>query len=444
MSQIKDSGIKWIGKIPKEWTLKKIKYITKIPITDGPHETPVFVDEGIPFYSVDSIQNEHIVYEPCRYISGDDAKRYDKKEVPIYGDILIGKAASIGKVAVIDRNIRMQIWSPLAIIRTNEKIMHNLFLKYYLLSNSAQIEIELRSTSNTQKNIAMKDIENIIVPLADIDEQALIAKFLDDKVEKIDEILNDLNNQIELLNKYKKSLITETVTRGLNPNVELKDSGVDWIGMIPESWIENKIKYIAKVNGRVGFKGYSKDDLVGPDEGAYTIGGKHISTNKLNLDEPEYISWKKYYESPEIMIHKNDIIMAQRGTLGKVVIIEDDIGEATINPSLVLLNKIDINNKFLYWIINSDVIRENINVVNTSTAVPMISQTQIGNFKICIPPRKEQDEIVNYLDKKCKEIDDLISDKQMQIEKMEKYKKSLIYEYVTGKKRVKGAEELYG
>ena len=183
---MKDSGVKWIGNIPKNWKIKKIKYITKIPITDGPHETPVFVDEGVPFYSVDGIQNEHIIYEPCRYISIEDANRFDKKEIPLYGDILMGKAASIGKIAIIDRNIRMQIWSPLAIIRANENIVNNIFLKYYLLSNSAQTEIELKSTSNTQKNIAMEDIENIIIPLPSIDEQKLIACFVDKKVMNID------------------------------------------------------------------------------------------------------------------------------------------------------------------------------------------------------------------------------------------------------------------
>lgn len=425
MSNMKDSGIKWIGEIPENWEIYSLKHLFQM-FAGGDIDEYDFSDEyteqtPYPIYS-NSLENKGLFGYTSKY-------RFSGNTFTVTGRGYVGKAT-----------VRNDSYYPIVRLLVCVPIQKDDTRYFAYCVNSADLLGE--QTAMAQLTTQKLGINKF--PRPNIKEQQVIASFLNDKVKKIDEILNDLNNQVGILNKYKKSLITETVTGGLNPKVKMKNSKINWIEMIPESWIENKIKYIAKVNGRVGFKGYSKDDLVGPDEGAYTIGGKHISTNKLNLDEPEYISWEKYYESPEIMIHKNDIIMSQRGTLGKVVIIEDDIGEATINPSLVLLNKIDINNKFLYWIINSDVIRENINVVNTSTAVPMISQTQIGNFKICIPPRKEQDEIANYLDKKCTEIDELIANKQEQIEKMEKYKKSLIYEYVTGKKRVKGAEELYG
>lgn len=437
---MKDSGIKWIGKIPKEWEINKIKYEYRIQtgFTPDTSNDEYYTDENgytwISIADMSNVDNNGEIDESSIMIS---EKYINEKHPQIVkkGSLLYSFKLSVGKVAFAKKDL----YTNEAIASFNsDNYLRYLYYAAFLIEENANINIYGAKILNQDL------IKNSITIIPDKKEQKLIASFLDGKVKKINEIIKDLNSQVNILKKYKKLLITETVTRGLNPNAELKDSSVDWIEVIPKNWIENKIKYIAKVNGRVGFKGYSKDDLVGPDEGAYTIGGKHISTNKLNLDEPEYISWEKYYESPEIMIHKNDIIMAQRGTLGKVVIIEEDIGEATINPSLVLLNKIVINNKFLYWIINSDVIRKNIDVVNTSTAVPMISQTQIGNFKICIPPREEQDEIVKYLDKKCDEIDNIIVDKHTQIEKMEKYKKSLIYEYVTGKKRVKGAEELYG
>ena len=117
MLEYKDSGIEWIGKIPKDWEVSKIKYITKNPITDGPHETPEFLDSGVPFYSVDSIVNNKIIYYPSRYISAEDANRFDKKVKPTLNDILVGKAASTGKIAIVDEDIRFQIWSPLALIR---------------------------------------------------------------------------------------------------------------------------------------------------------------------------------------------------------------------------------------------------------------------------------------------------------------------------------------
>jgi type I restriction enzyme S subunit len=190
------------------------------------------------------------------------------------------------------------------------------------------------------------------------------------------------------------------------------------------------------VQGRVGFKGYTKEDLVDVGEGAYTIGGKHITTNVLNLDDAEYISWDKYYESPEIMVNRGDIVFAQRGTLGKAAYIDKEIGAATINPSLVLIKNITANAKYLHWYLISSSMLTEIDLLNTSTAVPMISQFQINNICTPNPPLNEQQAIADYLDKKCGEIDELITIKQQKIESLKEYKKSVIYEYVTGKKEV--------
>ena len=423
MEKMKDSGVKWIGNIPKNWKIKKIKYITKIPITDGPHETPVFVDEGVPFYSVDGIQNEHIIYEPCRYISIEDANRFDKKEIPLYGDILMGKAASIGKIAIIDRNIRMQIWSPLAIIRANENIVNNIFLKYYLLSNSAQTEIELKSTSNTQKNIAMEDIENIIIPLPSIDEQKLIACFVDKKVMNIDEILKKLNNQIEILENYKKSLITETVTKGLNKNIEMKNSEIDWIGDIPKHWDIYYLKHL--------FKMYAGGDA---DEYDFSAEYSEVTPYPIysnSLENDGLFGYMSKYR-----FSGNTFTVTGRGDVGKAIARNNKY--YPIVRLLVCIPLFEDDTRYYSYCVNSA------DLLGEQTAMAQLTTQKLGINKFPRPPIYEQKEIADYLDKKCKEIDELVEDKKQQIEKMVQYKKSLIYEYVTGKKRVKGAEELYG
>ena len=423
MEKMKDSGVKWIGNIPKNWKIKKIKYITKIPITDGPHETPVFVDEGVPFYSVDGIQNEHIIYEPCRYISIEDANRFDKKEIPLYGDILMGKAASIGKIAIIDRNIRMQIWSPLAIIRANENIVNNIFLKYYLLSNSAQTEIELKSTYNTQKNIAMEDIENIIIPLPSIDEQKLIACFVDKKVMNIDEILKKLNNQIEILENYKKSLITETVTKGLNTNIEMKNSEIDWIGDIPKHWDIYYLKHL--------FKMYAGGDA---DEYDFSAEYSEVTPYPIysnSLENDGLFGYMSKYR-----FSGNTFTVTGRGDVGKAIARNNKY--YPIVRLLVCIPLFEDDTRYYSYCVNSA------DLLGEQTAMAQLTTQKLGINKFPRPPIYEQKEIADYLDKKCKEIDGLVEDKKQQIEKMVQYKKSLIYEYVTGKKRVKGAEELYG
>lgn len=210
-----------------------------------------------------------------------------------------------------------------------------------------------------------------------------------------------------------------------------KDSGIAWIGEIPEHWKIIDLKYLSDIRGRIGFRGYTVSDLVSEGEGAFVIGGKHINQCVLNMEYPDYISWDKYYESPEIMVSKGDIVMAQRGTLGKVAIIEYDINEATINPSLVLIKNIKCQGKFLYYYLNSESTLTLISILNTATAVPMISQNQIENMPIPIPSSIEQQSIATYLDQKCGEIDELITLQEEMITKLQSYKQSVITEAVT-------------
>lgn len=210
-----------------------------------------------------------------------------------------------------------------------------------------------------------------------------------------------------------------------------KPSGIDWIGDIPSHWKLSKIKFIGEIRGRIGFRGYTTADLVSEGEGALTIGGKHISNNVIDLTDPEYISWDKYYESPEIMVSKGDIVIAQRGTLKRTAYISKNIGPATINPSLVLLTNIKINPKYLHSYLCSNATTEFIDYLNTATAVPMISQNQIENIRIIEPPLAEQEAIAAWLDKKCEEIDAAIAKVDREIELIDELKQSEISRVVT-------------
>lgn len=210
-----------------------------------------------------------------------------------------------------------------------------------------------------------------------------------------------------------------------------KNRRIALIGDIPKHWEVKKLKHFAKVNGRIGFRGYTTDDLVAEGNGAYTIGGKHIANCVLDLSSPDFISWEKYYESPEIMVKQGDILMAQRGSLGKVAVVRDKIKEATINPSLVLINGIAINNIFLYYFLISKSTTSYIELINTATAVPMISQNQIENIYAPVPPLNEQEKIANWLDWKVGQIDDIIAEKESIVADMQKYRHSLIHKTVT-------------
>lgn len=211
-----------------------------------------------------------------------------------------------------------------------------------------------------------------------------------------------------------------------------KDSGIEWIGEIPEHWEVKKIKFISTIQGRIGFKGYSVHDIVASGEGALTLGAKHISkNNKIDLTEPEFISWDKYYESPEIMLKTGDILVAQRGSLGKVALLDSIIGEATINPSLLILRNLAILPEFLLYYLSSNVFLEFIKIINSATAVPMISQQQLGDFKLPICNDQEQITIASFLDRKTTEIDHIIANKQKLIALYEEEKQAIINQAVT-------------
>ena len=173
-----------------------------------------------------------------------------------------------------------------------------------------------------------------------------------------------------------------------------------------DEWNKDYLGDLCEVNGRIGFRGYTKSDLVKAGEGALTLGGKHIDSNdELDLSDPEYLSWEKYHESPEIKVKKNNIILAQRGTLGRSALIDKDIGKATINPSMVLLKNFNINNIFLHYFLTTTKIKKEIIRKSSSTAVPMISQREIKKIKISYPSSKEQIKVSNFFSNIDKKID---------------------------------------
>lgn len=414
----KDSGIQWLGEIPSHWDLQRTKRIVRL------------VTDNVSDHSLKKVALENIESWTGRFIETENEFAGEGVEFR-QNDILFGKLrpylAKVYKAEFSGQSVG-DIYVFRALDNKSSDFLKYLFISYPFIS------IVDGSTYGAKMPRANWDfISNLILPVPPLAEQEVIAAYLDQKVGKIDAILSEKEAMVEQLQQYRKSLISETVTRGLDPNVPMKDSGIDWIGQIPQHWSMVKLKSIAKVNGRIGFRGYTTADLVQNGDGAYAIGGKHITKCVLDLSKPDFISWKKYYESPEIMVKKGDILMAQRGSLGKVALIRDDIREATINPSLVLLNNLRISNIFLYYYLVSNSTLTYIELLNTATAVPMISQNQIENLFVPVPSVHEQNAISAFLDIKTHEIDTAISELQSQIEDLKAYKSSVITEAVTGK-----------
>lgn len=413
-----DSGIEWWGNVPAHWDLLRAKHMFSL------------VTENVSDSTLPKIALENIESGTGRYIETESdfmgkGIEFEKD------DILFGKLRPY-LAKVYQAEFKGQSVGDIYVFRSKVNQEPN-FLKYLLLSYPFISAVDGSTYGAKMPRANWEFISHMLLPCPPITEQQIIASYLDHKVGQIDAVITEKEKMLKDLKTYRTAIITEAVTKGLDKNAEMEDSGIEWLGLIPKHWSLVKLKYKAKVNGRIGFRGYTTADLVQAGEGAYAIGGKHITNCVLDLSNPEYISWDKYYESPDIMVKKGNILMAQRGSLGKTALVREDIGPATINPSLVLLSSIEINEIFLYYYLISNSCLAYINLLNTATAVPMISQNQIENIFVPIPPMEEQSKIASYLDKKVIEISHSIDQVSFQIDNFKAYKSSIITEAVTGK-----------
>lgn len=379
----KDSGIAWIGEIPEHWEITSFK--RKITINNG-KDYKDFLDAEI--YPV---MGSGGCFAYCSNYM------YD------------GEALLLGRKGTIDKPlyVKGKFW---AVDTMFYAIPHaNLDCKfaYYL---ALMFPFNLYSTSTSLPSLTQTDLGNILVAFPFLSEQQSIATYLDQKCGEIDELITLQEEMITKLQSYKQSVITEAVTKGLDKNVPLKDSGIEWIGEFPEHWKVVKIKYLAKIKSGDSI---SSNEII--QEGIYEVyGGNGLMgyCNKKN-------------------VNGFNIIIGRVGALcGNVRLISES---KYITDNALILNCFD-NALYPYMYIMLKA--ANLNNLNTSNAQPLITGSKVLNVSLPIPPLFEQQSITDYLDRKCSEIDELISIKQQKIEKLKDYKKSLIFECVTGKRKV--------
>lgn len=408
----KDSGIEWIGEIPQNWRLSKYKYFAHSGMGDTILAEQL-VGNGIPVYS--ATQEEKIF----GYVT--HANTILKK-----GDLVIpARGNSIGCVTYIKDEIatctQTTIYSKL-----NNICNKYLFYCCYGLKDNW---FEYDDTAIPQ--ITVKQIKNNPLPLPNKQEQQEIADYLDKKCEEIDISIETQKNIIKKLKEYKQSVITETVTKGLDKSVPLKDSGVEWIGKIPKHWEICKIKNY--INLKTGTTPSSRNtELLIGDYNWFTP--VDFNENIVLSNSARKINITAKEENIVTSFPINTVFIIGIGaTTGK-------IGFSTVEGSCnqqitaMLPKSSNILSKFLlYWMLaNSCFIRE----TALFTTLPIINNTTLGQYLLLKPQIKEQQQIVEYLDSKCTEINNTITDKERLIEKLTEYKKSLIYECVTGKRKV--------
>ena len=425
--EMKDSGIEWIGEIP-------LKYIASC-------NDEILSEDTNPDTQFEYIEIGDVSYEQgisgSKLLSFKDApsraRRIVKKD-----DIIVSTVRTYLKaVASIPKKYEGQIVSTgFAVIRP--KNIDSRFLLYCLLSDNFVSEIESRSTGVSYPAINSSDVMRIKIKVPTNTWQTLIASFLDSKCAEIDKAVEATKASIEEYKKLRQAIITEAVTKGLDPTVEMKDSGCEELGKIPKTYEILSLSKKVSLYGRIGFRGYTTSDLVEEGEGAITLSpGNILDNGKLVFDHCSYLSWYKYDESPEIKVKNGDILLVKTGSsYGKSGIVEELPLETTVNPQLIVIKDFNCINKWLFYFMQTAYFKSCCESIVGGGTIPTMSQQKIAKTKIAVPYRMEQMQITKYLDSKCSEIDSLIKSKEKLIEELTAYRKSLIYEYVTGKKEV--------
>lgn len=412
-SEMKDSGVDIIDSIPISWEIMRLKFLCKI--MTGDQDTQDAVLNGIyPFYVRSPIvekSNKHTFEGEAILMAGDG--------------VGAGKVFhhAFGKIAVHQR---------VYCLFDFHRINSNFF--YYYIGNLFPLEIEKGSAMSTVVSVRLPMLKDFFVVFPKLEIQTAIANYLDAKCAQIDEIISEIQKSIEEYKKWKSSIIFEAVTKGLDPNVEMKDSGVEWIGKIPKDFILMKLKYVLSCPMAYGASesGVEYDSslpryirITDIDED-----GKLKDTNKLSLT---------FEQAKGYILQDGTILFARSGaTVGKTFLYTSKMEYAAFAGYLIsaIPDKGKVISRIVYYYTNSSGYVEWCKSICDQATIQNIGAQKYGDMPIVIPRFSEQTAIADYLDNKCAQIDEIISEKEALISDLELYKKSLIYEVVTGKIRV--------
>ena len=425
---MKDSGIPWIGEIPEEWVVKRLKYSCKLYGRIGfrGYTTDDLVEkgEGAITLSPSNFDGIKLDFSKCSYLSWQ--KYEESPEIMVsQGDVLLVKTASVGKCVYVDYLPLECTVNPQILVLKEHKDSAK-FIAYIFQTQFGQAYIDVTKGGTSIPSISQENIGKYSFIFPPVAEQEAIAEFLDRKCGEVDELVALQEQMIEELKAYKQSIITEAVTKGLNPNAPMKPSNIDWIGPIPAHWEEMRLKFIGEFQNGLT---YTPSDVCG-DEGTLVLRSSNIQDGKLVFNDNVYVNTVP----SSLMVEQGDIIICSRNgsasLVGKCALVQENI-IASFGAFMVRFRS-NIDNRYALYLISTVIPKYK--VLFTTTTINQLTKGMLSTMVGIVPPRNEQREIADYLDQKCADIDALINIKQQKIEDLKQYKKSLIYEYVTGKK----------
>ena len=415
--EYKESGVEWIGKFPKNWEVKRLKYVADLNMGQSPSSEEYNSDQiGIPFLQGNA---EFGLHHPTPKIYCPTARKQAS-----LGDILLSVRAPVGAINIADQ--KYGIGRGLCAIRPRTNQLECHYAKYLL--EVVRTELHVVATGSTYDAVAVDDISNLTCVVPPTSEQRQIANFLDRKTKQIDELIRIKERRIELLQEQRTALINQAVAKGLDPNVEMKPSGVEWIGEIPTHWKKSRLKYESLVPVQYGLN-INSDLYV--EQGIRFIRTTDITEDGELIDKGVYLETESVEEI--YLTQPNDFLISRSGTLGRTYLHQSE-ARHTYGGYLVRFNfGCSVKSRFIFYFTRSQCFGDWIVLNTVQSTIGNVNGQKYSNLEIPVPSFSEQTQIANFLEHKTKQIDELIAAEQRKIELLQEYRQSLISEVVTGK-----------
>lgn len=421
--EYKDSGVSWLGNIPALWNIVK----TKRHFQNEKRVAGKYANQ----YERLALTMNGVIKRDKEDAEGLQPESFEGYQV-LEQNQLVFKLIDLENVKTsrVGLSPYTGIVSPAYIILHNDQ-QDNRFYYYYYMNMYYQEIFNYLGGEGVRSALNAKDLLETPIPDISLKQQKVIADYLDKECARIDDIVEKQRNIIEKLKEYKKSVITEAVTKGLNPDAKMKDSDIEWIGEIPEHWEIRRIKTLGEYRNGLT---YNPENMAAPEEGMLVLRSSNVQNGQLVFEDNVFVNCA----IPEqLFVHKGDIIICSRNgsreLVGKNAIVKEDIHASFGAFMMVFRSKYA---EYISYVLNSAIFNYYLSSFFTST-INQLTGGNFGNMRIVFcPDEKERAEITTYLDKKVAEIDSVVEKREKIIDLLIEYKKSIIYECVTGKKEV--------
>ena len=432
-AEYQDSGLEWLGSIPSHWEVWKLNHFAPI-ITCGVAATPEYKNEGIPFLSAQNVKKKKVdLTKGYKFISQEKHNELTRNRKPQKGDILLSRVGTIGEGCIIDVDFEFSIFVSLTHLRLIQLVCVNEFFIY--LTESSYVKAlhgAVTLVGGGVGNLNVNDLREYLLPIPQLSEQQSIVNFLDHETAKIETLIAKQEKLIELLKEKRQAVISHAVTKGLNPDVAMKDSGVEWLGQVPEHWTVKPNKYLLDfvTSGSRGWAQFYADT----GSLFFRIANLTRDTIEPKLESLQFVEPPQGSEGERSKIKIGDLLISITADLGSVCVADSSIQNGYVSQHVALCRPQKLyNSRWLAYYILSDSAKEQLLGSGYGGTKIQLSLEDIKELVIAVPPKEEQILIANYIDEKLNQFEHLIKQANKLVMTLQERRTALISSAVTGK-----------